>query len=127
MATKQMETTSEPKMDLSTLYREELFTDRRVGTIRRLTPVLVDGSTDKSREIIFVGEAQMLTPAGALPITFEIDANSLQEATNKFGAAAKEAVERTVKEIQELRRQATSSIVVPGAGGIPGTGKLQLP
>jgi len=29
-----------------------------------------------------------------------------------------------VKELQELRRQAASSIVVPGA---PGTGKIQIP
>ena len=31
----------------------------------------------------------------------------------KFAEVAKEAVERTVKDLQELRRQAASSIVVP--------------
>lgn len=32
-------------MDPSQVYREETFTDRRVGTIRRLTPVTADGGT----------------------------------------------------------------------------------
>jgi hypothetical protein len=130
MANRQAETTSEPKMDASTLYREEVFTDRRVGTIRRLTPVTPDGAADNSRETLYVGEAQMLTPAGALPITFEIGARSLKEAIDNFGPMAKEAVERTVKEIQEMRRQAASSIVVP-SGGMPGVGpsggKIQIP
>ena len=130
MATIQTETTSEPKMDVAALYREEAFTDRRVGTIRRLTPVKSDGSADSSRETLYVGEAQMLTPGGALPISFEIDASSLQEATDNFGPMAKEAVERTIREIQEMRRQAASSIVVP-SGGVPGVGpsggKIQIP
>jgi len=74
--------------------------------------------------VLYVGETQVLTPAGALPIGFEIGAGSLEEAAEKFGPLAKEAIERTVKELQELRRQAASSIVVPGA---PGAGKIQIP
>ena len=65
----------------------------------------------------------MLTPAGALPIGFEIEAKSLEEAAEKFGSLAKEAIERTVKELQELRRQAASSIVIP-QGGLPPTGGM---
>lgn len=122
-----METTAELKMEASMLYREEVFTDRRIGTIRRLIPVSDEGLEDKSRKVLFVGEAQMLTPAGALPISFEIDATSLKEAIDGFGACAKEAIERTVKEIQEMRRQAASSIVVPGAAGGMSGSKLQLP
>ena len=123
-----METAAELKMETSTLYREELFTDRKIGTIRRLTPVTADGLPDEKRKVEFVGEAQIMTPAGALPINFEIDATSLKEAAENFGPNAKDAIERTVKEIQEMRRQAASSIVIPGAGGgIPPTGKLQIP
>ena len=33
-------------MDSAQIYREETFTDRKVGTIRRLTPVAADGSPD---------------------------------------------------------------------------------
>ena len=42
MATKP-ETTSDIRVDPKALYLEEVFTDRRVGTIRRLTPVGKDG------------------------------------------------------------------------------------
>src|SRR5688500_12080336 len=130
MATKS-ETTNEIKVDPKSLYLEEIFTDRRVGTIRRLTPVGKDGNRDQARAVLYVGETQVLTPAGALPIAFEIGAGSLEEAADKFGQLAKEAIERTVKELQELRRQAASSIVVP-QGGLPpmgpgGGGKIHMP
>jgi hypothetical protein len=120
-------------MDPTTLYREEIFTDRKVGTIRTLTPVKSDGSPDASRKVVYAGEAQLMTNAGPLPISFEIDAKSLEDAAKKFSGEAKEAIERTMRELQELRRQAASSIVVPQGGmgglppGIPGGGKIQIP
>ena len=131
MATKP-ETTNDIKIDPKQLYLEEIFTDRRVGTIRRLTPVGKDGERDQSRAVLYVGETQVLTPAGALPIAFEIGAGSLEEAAEKFGTLAKEAIERTVKELQEMRRQAASSIVIPQGGLPPGGGmgpggKIQMP
>src|SRR3972149_1167144 len=113
---------SELKLDPSALYLEEVFTDRRIGTIRRLTPVKKDGARDAARAVLYVGETQVLTPAGALPIAFEIGAGSLEEAAEKFGQLAKEAIERTVEELQDLRRQAASSIVIP-PGGIPPVGR----
>lgn len=109
------------KMDPANLYREDSFTDRRIGTIRVLTPVKPEGVTDPSRRVLYVGEAQMLTPAGPLPIAFEIEARSLAEAIDKFAAEAQSAVERTIRELQELRREASSSIVVPDRP-IPGLG-----
>ena len=128
MATRNDQAGAELKLDPAALYLEEIFTDRRVGTIRRLTPVKKDGERDMARALLYVGETQVLTPAGALPIAFEIGAGSLEEAAVKFGALAKEAIERTVKELQELRRQAASSIVVP-QGPLPGApgGKIQIP
>ena len=131
MATKP-ETTNDIRVDPKQLYLEEVFTDRRVGTIRRLTPVNKDGDRDQARAVLYIGETQVLTPAGALPIGFEIGAGSLEEAAEKFGPLAKEAIERTMKELQELRRQAASSIVVPQGGmppmgGLGGGGKIQMP
>jgi hypothetical protein len=131
MATKS-ETTNEIKVDPNTLYLEEVFTDRRVGTIRRMTPVKKDGERDQARAVLYIGETQVLTPAGALPIGFEIGAGSLEEAADKFGQLAKEAIERTVRELQELRRQQASQIVVPQGplppmGGAGGGGKIQMP
>ena len=111
-------------MDAAAVYREDVYTDRKVGTIRCLTPVKSDGSADASRTTVYVGEAQILTPMGALPITFEIEGSTLDDAISKYAPAAKVAVERTVKEIQDMRRQAASGIVIPqgGAGAIPGLG-----
>ena len=118
-------------MDAAGVYREDVYTDRKVGTIRSLTPVKSDGAPDPARKPVYVGEAQILTPMGAIPVTFEIDAATLDAAVTQYPAAAKQAVERTVKEIQELRRQAASSIVIPQGGGLPpgglgGGGKIQL-
>ena len=127
----------EAKMDATSLYREEIITDRKVGTLRIMTPLTVDGGTDQSRPVLYMGEAQIMTGAGPLPISFEIEAKTLAEAVDGFAPAAKEAIERTVRDLQELRRQAASSIVVPqggmgaigpgGLGGGGGGGKIQLP
>jgi len=122
-------------MDPAALYLEEVFTDRRVGTIRRLTPVNAQGEPDRAQPVTYTGETQVVTPMGALPIAFEIDAASLEEAAKKFGDLAKQAIERTVKELQEMRRQAASSLVIPQGGlppggmpgGMPGGGKIQMP
>ena len=131
MAQKPDDRSGDPRMDPKTLCREEIITDRKVGTIRVLTPIRSDGSNDASRQVAYIGEAQLLTSVGTLPINFEIEAKSLDEAVVKFAEVAKEAVERTVKDLQEMRRQAASSIVVPqggmGPGGMPGGGKIQIP
>ena len=115
----------ELKLDPDKLYIEEVFTDRRIGTIRRLSPVTKDGNPDAARAVLYVGETQIMTPAGSIPIAFEIGAGSVGEAAEKFGPLAKEAIDRTVRELQELRRQASSSIVIPQ--GPLDTGKIQLP
>ena len=125
MATSELKS-SELKLEPDKLYLEEIFTDRRIGTIRRLTPVTKDGKPDTSRTVLYVGETQIMTPAGSIPIAFEIGADSLGEAAEKFGSLAKDAIDRTVRELQELRRQASSSIVVP-QGPLGGGGKIQLP
>ena len=104
-------------MDSTQLYREETFTDRKVGTIRRLTPVTADGSIDAARPVIFVGQAQVMTPMGAVPISFELDASTLNAAIEKFGVAAEQAVQQTMRELQEIRREQASSLVIPDAAG----------
>jgi hypothetical protein len=125
------ENAPELKMDPANLYREDTFTDRKVGTLRVMTPVKSDGSADPGRKVIYIGETQLMTPVGALPLAFEIEADSLGKAATKFAEVAQVAVERAVKELQEMRRQASSSIVIPdgippGLGG-PGGGKIKLP
>src|SRR5271155_4189273 len=104
-------------MDPTQIYREETFTDRRVGTIRRLTPVAADGSTDSARAVLFVGQAQVMTPMGAVPISFELEAATLNAAIEKFGAAAESAVHQPMRELQEMRGEQASSLVIPDAAG----------
>jgi hypothetical protein len=118
-------------MDAAALYREEQFTDRKIGTIRVLTPVTSAGLADASRKVLYVGETQLLTGAGLLPLVFEIEAVSLAEAVDGFAAAAEGAVERTRRELDDLRREAASSIILPdrvpgGLGAPPGPGKIRL-
>ena len=126
------ETTQAPeiKMDAEGICREEVFTDNRIGTIRKLTPVTANGDDDSQREVQFIGSTQIMTPGGALPLNFEIPADSLAQAIEGFGDAAKQAVEQTMEELREMQRQQASSIVVPKAGmdsGQMGGGGIQLP
>lgn len=115
-----------PEMDAKDLWKEEIYTDRRVGTIRRLTPVKPDGSSDSARKTVFVGEAQLMTPAGALPLAFEIPAESLDQAVAGYGPAVERAFNEAMEELKELRRRASSQIVTPGQAGLPpgGLGNL---
>jgi hypothetical protein len=106
-------------MDSTQIYREETFTDRKVGTIRRLTPVVADGSADPARAVLFVGQAQVMTPMGAVPISFELEASTLDAAIAKFGDAAEQAVQQTVRELQEMRREQASGLVIPDAAAGP--------
>ncbi|HEY5806906.1 MAG TPA: hypothetical protein VIT67_03020 [Povalibacter sp.] len=124
---------SEAQMDADALYQEEMFTDRRVGAMRRLTPVTRDGSRDAARPVLFIGQAEIMTNMGPVPISFEIPGDSLEQAVAGFGPAAAAAIERTVQQIQEMRRQQASQLVVP-QGGMPnlgggprGGGKIQIP
>jgi len=119
-------------MSADALYREETFTDQRVGTVRRMSPVKPDGSDDPSRPFIFIGQATVMTPMGSLPLSFELPAQTLAEAVSLFGPAAQQAIEEAARELQEMRRQASSSIVIPDAGaaslkGMGGKGGIQLP
>jgi len=129
------ETSTEIKMDVSNLYREETFTDNKVGTLRRIVPVTEAGEVDESRNVQFVGSTQVLTAAGPMPLSFEIEGTTLGEAAENFGDAAKQAFEQTMEELKEMQRQQASQIVVPKAGmdpmdpmgGMGGGGKIQVP
>jgi hypothetical protein len=116
------------KLDPTQLYREEVFTDRRAGTLRRLVPVTVHGDDDPTRPVLWSGQTQLLTPAGVLPLMFELEAASLQDAIEQFPEAVKVALEQAIEEAREMRREAASRIVVPEVGAGPiGGGKIKMP
>ncbi len=115
MSEAQMQALSEIKVDEKNLYREEVFTDLRVGSIKQLTPVKTDGSRDLTRPIMFLGETQLMSQMGPLPVQTRIEADSLQVAVQRFPAAIQVAVEAMIDEVKELQRKEMSRIVVPGA------------
>ena len=94
-----------------------------------------EGATDASRPVLFSGQTQLLTPAGVLPLGFEIEARSLDEALKKFPEGVKVALEQAIDEAREMRREAASRIVVPdvgsgvgpGPGAGSGGGKIKFP
>ncbi|MFO1455425.1 MAG: hypothetical protein U1F18_04195 [Steroidobacteraceae bacterium] len=123
----------EIQLDTNALYREDVYTDRRAGTIRVMTPVTVDGTTDASRPVLYAGQTQLMTPGGVLPLMFEIEAASLAQAIEMFPNAVKQALEDAIEEAREMRREAASRIVVPEAGAgaplgaPPGGGRIKFP
>jgi hypothetical protein len=108
-------------IERSNLYREESFTDLKVGSIRRLTPVKPDGSEDKTRKKIFVGQTNIVTPQGPLPIQGVIQAKELQQAIKKFPEAMEAAMDRLIEEAKKYQEKEQtpiekpeSRIIIPG-------------
>jgi len=125
-----MNAPTEARFDAASLYREEVYTDRRVGTIRQLTPIKTDGTADAARATLFVGQISVMTPMGTLPISYEIPAATLAEAIEKFPEGARAAMEDTMRELAQLRRESASSIVIPEPGAVPppsGGGRIRMP
>lgn len=120
----------EIKLETDSLYREDVFTDRSAGTVRRMTPVLPDGSADASRPVIYMGQTQLMTPGGVLPLGFEIEAPDLATAIERFPEAVRRALEEAIEEAQQMRREAASRIVVPEGGAALGQSlgsKIKMP
>lgn len=112
------------RIDRSNLYHEESFTDLKVGTIKCLTPIKADGSEDKTRKKIFVGNTNVMTPQGPIPIQGMIQAKELQQAVKKFPEAMEAAMDRLIEEAQKYQEQQQaedsqiqkpdSRIIIPG-------------
>ncbi len=120
MSSDEPQSIGEIQVDTENLYREEVFTDLKVASIRKLVPIRPDGSPDPSREPVFTGQTTLMTQAGPLPVTCPIEAVTLEEAAAKFPEAIKLGVERLMDEVREVQRREASRIVVPGQVGIPG-------
>lgn len=105
--------TPEIKIDQENLYHEETFTDLKAGWIRRLTPVMPDGNRDKRRDQLFIGQTQLVTPQGPIPIQCQIPAKTLVEAMKKFPEVMEITIKNVIERAKEMQRQATSRIITP--------------
>ena len=120
MSSDEPQSIGEIQVDTENLYREEVFTDLKVASIRKLVPIRPDGSPDPSRVPVFTGQTTLMTQAGPVPLTCPIEATTLEEAAAKFPEAVKLGVERLMDEVREVQRREASRIVVPGQAGMPG-------
>ena len=102
-------------MDPNNLYREEIFTDGKVGAIRRMRPVRLDGADDEGRDILYMGNTQLISPSGQpVPIQCPIEAKTLEEAIDKFPEAVNQTVSRIMAEAKERQEKGEPSIIQPG-------------
>lgn len=124
MDTKNDMNAQEIQLDADNLYREEVYTDFKTGSIRRLIPVKPDGSQDYTRKGIFVGQTHLVSPQGSLPIQSRIEAKNLKEAIDKYPAVMKQTIEKMFEKVEEMKRQEESRIIVPGSTS---SGKIVQP
>lgn len=101
------------KIDGSTLWKEENITDLKVGNIRKLTPIKLDGSDDESRTATYSATTNIMTPSGALPISGEIEASSLTEAVQNFPEAINAAVKKLQDDMIRMQQEQATQIVTP--------------
>ena len=107
-------------VDQKNLFREESITDLKAASIKRLVPINPDGTEDRSRASIFIGNTQLMSPEGPLPIQSRLMANNLTEAINEFPGAMKVALARIIEDIkkiqneEETKKQDDSRIIIPG-------------
>jgi hypothetical protein len=109
----QPEKLSDVKMDMANLYREEAYTDLKTGGIRKLVPVKLDGTEDTSRDAVFTGHTQLMSPHGPLPLQGAIDAKTLEEAVLKFPQAMEDAMNKMIEEAQQYQREQANKIITP--------------
>ena len=107
------------EMDADNLYHEESYTDLKVGTIKQMIPVKKDGTVDPDRAPKFVGQTQLMSPHGPLPIHCVIEADNLMDAVAEFPRAARGELDRIAREIQRQQQQQNQQqeggrIIVPG-------------
>ena len=70
--------------DLDNLHREDVFSDMRLATIRRLQPVKHDGTPDPTRPTTYIAETTIVSQLGPIPVQSPIEADSLEDAFSKF-------------------------------------------
>ncbi|MBL0700273.1 MAG: cytoplasmic protein [Desulfosarcina sp.] len=108
-------------VETNNLYREENIIDLKSASIRCLTPIKPDGTTDESREKIFMGHTQLMSSQGHVPLHAPLKASTLEEAMKNFPEAMQHAMAEMVENIKKMQQEQEKSkqkensrIIVPG-------------
>jgi hypothetical protein len=83
----------------------------KTGTLKRFTPVHPDGSVDKGRKTLFLGQTSIDTPHGPLPIQNIIAAKDLSQAFKRFPQAMEEAMQQLIEEAKNAQEEKRSPII----------------
>lgn len=89
------------------LYREDSVTDIKVAAIRRLTPIKADGSDDDSRDPIFMGQTQLMSPSGPILLQSLLEARTLEEAMDEFPDAMQKEVDKAMAQAEKKHKRKT--------------------
>jgi len=107
-------------VDKKNLYKEKSITDLKTASIKCLVPVNIDGTKDESREMIFIGQTQLMSPQGPLPLQVRLNAATLEEAMDRFPAAMEqemaqmvESVKKMQQEQERAKQQESSNLILP--------------
>jgi len=94
-------------VDRDNLYREDSVTDVKVAAIRRLTPIKADGSDDDSRDPMFMGQTQLMSPSGPILLQSLLEARTLEEAMDKFPTAMQKEVDKAMAQAEKNHKKKT--------------------
>ena len=86
------------------LYKEESITDLKTASIRCLTPVKIDGTLDESRQKIYVGHTQLMSPQGPVPLQVRLNAATLEEALERFPAAMENEMTQMIEQVKKMQQ-----------------------
>ena len=105
------------QVDKTNLYREISVTDLKIANIRQLIPVTVDGEDDPGRETIFIGNTQLGTPQGPIPMQAKLEAATLEQAMDLFPKAMELETQKVIenfKRMEAQQKKEKSNIIIPG-------------
>ena len=93
------------KVNKDNLYREESFTDLKTASIRCLTPVKLDGTADGSRQKIYIGHTQLMSPQGPIPLQVRLNAGTMEEAIDRFPAAMQNEMAKMIEQARKMQQE----------------------
>ena len=108
-------------VEKNNLYREENIIDLKSASIRCLLPIKPDGTIDETREKVYVGHTQLMSPQGPVPLHAPLKASTLEEAIENYPEAMQQAMAEMIEQAKKMHQeqeqsnqQESSRIVVPG-------------